>query len=86
MMKVFGGGSRTAATSKMAVNYYHKELHLGCCSSPRLASEFFQKNSEQLFTMNFLRKSTAQKMKFYIQDSSVNVTKSAVSYWFAHIY
>ena len=45
------GGSRTAATSKMelfviivngfqleAVNYYHKELHLGCCSSPRSAS------------------------------------------------
>ena len=22
-----------------AVNYYHKELHLGCCSSPRSASE-----------------------------------------------
>ena len=21
-----------------AVNYYHKELHLGCCSSPRSAS------------------------------------------------
>ena len=39
------GGSRTAATSKMerfmimeAVNYYHKALHLGCCSSPRSAS------------------------------------------------
>ena len=30
------GGSRAAATSKMerleAVNYYHKVLHLGCCS------------------------------------------------------
>ena len=26
------GGSRTA------VNYYHKALHLGCCSSPRSAS------------------------------------------------
>ena len=45
----FRGGSRTAATSKVelfviivkrleAVNYYHKELHLGCCSSPRSAS------------------------------------------------
>ena len=22
-----------------AVNYYHKELHLGCCNSPRSASE-----------------------------------------------
>ena len=22
-----------------AVNYYHKALHLGCCSSPRSASE-----------------------------------------------
>ena len=41
------GGSRTAATSKMerfvkleAVNYYHKALHFGCCSSPRSASEY----------------------------------------------
>ena len=38
------GGSRTAATSKMecfviTVNYYHKVLHLGCCSSPRSDSE-----------------------------------------------
>ena len=38
------GGSRTAATSKMElfviiVNYYHKVLHLGCCSSPISASE-----------------------------------------------
>ena len=38
------GGSRTAATSKMErfviiVNYYHKALHLGCCSSPRSASD-----------------------------------------------
>ena len=38
------GGCRTAGTSKngalcdKAVNYYHKELHLGCCSSPRSAS------------------------------------------------
>ena len=38
--------SRTAATSKMerfvmeAVNYYHKVLHLGCCSSPRPVSVY----------------------------------------------
>ena len=33
------GGSRAAATSKvLAVNYYPKALHLGCCSSPRSAS------------------------------------------------
>ena len=38
-------GSRTTAASKMerfaiiAVNHYHKALHLGCCSSPRFASE-----------------------------------------------
>ena len=35
-------GSRTAATSKMkleAVNYYHKVLHSGYCSSPRSASD-----------------------------------------------
>ena len=40
------GGFKTAATSKMKhfviiVNrYYHKELHLECCSSPRSASGY----------------------------------------------
>ena len=40
---VVRNGSRTASTSKMerfvilvkAINYYHKALYLGCCSSPR---------------------------------------------------
>ena len=27
-------------TKLEAVNYYHKELHLGCCSSPRSASAY----------------------------------------------
>ena len=49
---MYRGGSRTAATSRMehcviivngwnleAVNYYRKELHLGCCSSSRSASD-----------------------------------------------
>ena len=43
---MFRDGSRTAATSKMElfviiVNglYYHKELYLECCSSPRSASD-----------------------------------------------
>ena len=27
--------------SRAAVNYYHKVLHLGCCSSPRSASDTF---------------------------------------------
>ena len=43
----FRGGSRTAATSKnerfVIINYYHKALHLGCCSSPRSASAVHQK-------------------------------------------
>ena len=44
MLKIYRGGSRTAATSKMELfviivnGYYHKVLHLGCCSSPRSAS------------------------------------------------
>ena len=51
ILRVIRGGSRTAATSKIerfviivndfqlpAVNYYHKVLHLGCCSNPRSAS------------------------------------------------
>ena len=42
--RVNRGGSRTAAKSKIdrfvtIVNYYHKTLHLGCCSSPRSASD-----------------------------------------------
>ena len=28
----------TNAEADLAVNYYHKALHLGCCSSPRSAS------------------------------------------------
>ena len=40
-------GGSSAQSSKIerfviivtAVNYYHKALHLGCCSSPRSASE-----------------------------------------------
>ena len=38
-LSVIKDGSRLAATSKMeAVNYYHKALHPGCCSSARAAS------------------------------------------------
>ena len=36
------GGSRAAATSKMGrfvISWKRKALHLGCCSSPRAASE-----------------------------------------------
>ena len=52
------GGSRTAATSKMerfvkAVNYYHKELYLGYCGSPRSASG--------THPMTMARKGTKQK-------------------------
>ena len=50
---ILRGESRTAATSKIEhfviivngwnpVNYYHKELHLGCWSSPRSASDSIQ--------------------------------------------
>ena len=30
---------RSTLCTLEAVNYYHKELHLGCCSNPRSASE-----------------------------------------------
>ena len=30
-----------------AVNYYHKALHLGCCSSPRSASEAIGPNRRE---------------------------------------
>ena len=96
MMKVFTGGSRTAATSKMehfVIIGWKPLAIITKCSIPILdvvevvdPPLNFCKNSEQLFTMNFLRKNTAQKTKFYIKDSSVNVTKSAVPYGFGHIY
>ena len=35
-----------------AVNCYHKELHLGCCSSPRSASGNFQVIFTVIFTLN----------------------------------
>ena len=35
---MFKGGSRTAAASKME-HFVHKAFHLGCCSSPRSASD-----------------------------------------------
>ena len=47
---IIRSGSRTAVTSKMerfviivngqAVDYYHKALHLVCCSSSRSASDY----------------------------------------------
>ena len=35
----FHGSFIINATELEAVNYYHKELHLGCCSSPRVVSD-----------------------------------------------
>ena len=54
---------RAAAASKMecfmtltkrleAINYYHKVLHLGCCSSPRSASG--KKESSKLIEQKFI--------------------------------
>ena len=31
---------------RVAVNYYHKTLHLGCCSSPRSASGFLSSSED----------------------------------------
>ena len=38
-LKVWIGGSRAAATTKME-RHYHKALHLGCCSGPGSASGY----------------------------------------------
>ena len=49
--RFFRGGGRTAATSKMeleTVNYYHKALHLGYCSSPRSTSVLLLKTDSIL--------------------------------------
>ena len=63
------------------VNYYHKELHLECCSSPRSAStqsNFFVVVVDCLFT--------EKKMKFSIMEFSVIRTKLLLSCGFGHIY
>ena len=59
LAELLRGRSRTAATSKMerfviivtAINYYHKALLLGWCSSPRSASVSIEylKSSERFF-------------------------------------
>ena len=62
-LAMFRGGSRTAATSKMErfviiVNGFQpltiitKALHLGCCSSPRSASDV----ATTIFTSSYLSK------------------------------
>ena len=43
---IFRGGSRTAA---------HKELHLGCCSSPRSASDFLNLLNEQNYFLTYFK-------------------------------
>ena len=35
-----------------AVNYYHKELHLGCCSRPRSASAFISVKIFWMFVLS----------------------------------
>ena len=55
---IIKGGSRAAATSKMEpfviiVNYYHKALHLGCCSSPRSVSDNYNARQIELFHLKW---------------------------------
>ena len=48
------GGSRTAAISQM--DYCHKTLHLGCCSSVRSASEnMYRRGSMAVVSLSLLR-------------------------------
>ena len=62
LRKIIRGGSRTAATSKIeqfviivqlpAVNYYHKALHLGCCSSPRSTSDNLPLHTKKIIKLD----------------------------------
>ena len=70
------GGSRAAAASKMdhfviivkasSVNYYHKALYLGCCSSPRSDS-----GVEMMLTKN----RSVTKLKFTFSKSTIETRK-----------
>ena len=75
---IFRGGSRAAATSKMErfviivnglANSYHKALHLGCCSSPRSASDIRANwNMEEIATLF----NQVFMFRFYVSHSSLN--------------
>ena len=75
------GGSKTAATSKMEhfvilvngwkpLNYCHKALYLGCCSSPRSASAKLELNLDLLSTCNIF-------LIIMIGDFNVNLNSDA---------
>ena len=56
-----------------AVNYYHKALHLGCCSSPRSASVSFIKYINFLVVLSrFLQKCCCLHV-FFISNSILGV-------------
>ena len=46
-----------------AVNYYHKELHLGGCSSPRSASGSSARNIRSSLVLYFSMKTPAQVIR-----------------------
>ena len=56
-----------------AINYYHKALHLGCCSSPRSASG----KKESLTTSKF--------SSLFIMKSLLNVNLYAWSAFISHV-
>ena len=78
------GGSGAAATSKMerfviivnglAVNYYHKALHLGCCSSPRSAFANVEELMHQTFKQGWRTFQTFQTM-FHLFQNSKNLNR-----------
>ena len=52
-----------------AVNYYHKSLCLGCCSSPRSASDYWTNSFTLLISLHF-RQSLFQCGSFFFYQSS----------------
>ena len=79
------GGSRAAATSKMecfvkAVNYYHKALHLGCCSSPRSASAYKVIFSKIRDPHVFIRSGIKVTKGFSVISNLTVTTRIAINY------
>ena len=100
---LYRGGSKAAATSKMecfviivngfrlpAVNYYHKALHIGCCSSPRSASALVAKRNHVLLTFSFSLSSQLHAYYKYMYketiDSFVQDTIGNLKFYFIYIY
>ena len=62
-------------SSTSVVNYYHKELHFGCCSSPRsTSSSTIVSFSKKKFATSLT--TTSLQPKIYFKNVTITATKA----------